>query len=84
MHTPFLLYFDTHYSICEIITFLLFGVPKVLSEGINKIFREKNFIGVSTKSWEKSRIFRYGLPKVFLSKGQKTPGGVQRPPTPID
>ena len=41
-------------------------------EGVNKIFR-KNVIGVSaTKIWEKSRIFRYGLPEDFLSKGQKT------------
>ena len=48
----------------------------MLSQGVNKIFRKKNLIGVSaTKSWEKSRIFRYGLPKDFLSKGQKTKGG---------
>ena len=36
----------------------------------------KKIKGVSaTKSWEKSRIFRYGLPEDFLSKGQKTKGG---------
>ena len=39
----------------------------------------------ATKSLEKSRIFEYGLPEVFFSKG-KTPkpreGGVQRP-TPL-
>ena len=29
------------------------------------------FIGVSTtKRWEKSRRFGYGLPEVFLTKGQ--------------
>ena len=45
----------------------------MLLEGGNKNFREKNFIGVSaTKSSEKSRIFRYGLPEDFLSKGQKS------------
>ena len=46
------------------------------------------FIGASAiKSWEKSRIFRYGLPEDFLSKGQKTTEGggggayaVQPPP----
>ena len=37
---------------------------------------QKKFIGVSaTKSWENSRIFRYGLPEDFLSNGQKTKGG---------
>ena len=34
------------------------------------------FIGASaTKCFEKSRIFRYGLPKDILSKGQKTKAG---------
>ena len=33
------------------------GVTKVLSEGVNKIFREKKIIGVSvTKCWVKSEI----------------------------
>ena len=32
------------------------------------------FLTSTTKSWEKSRIFRYGLPEEFLSKGQKTTG----------
>ena len=45
----------------------------MLSEGVNKI--SQKFIAVyATKSWEKSRIFRYGLPEDFLSKGQKTTG----------
>ena len=35
------------------------------------------------KSWEKSRIFMYGLPVDFLSKGQKTTGGLQDPPMPL-
>ena len=57
-------------------TFFVLRVSKVLSEGGNKIFRKKNFIGVSaTKSWEKSRNFRYGSYEDFLSKGQKTEGG---------
>ena len=52
------------------------GVSKVLSEGVIKIFREKNFIGVSaTKSWEKSRNNRYGLPEIFLVKGKNRMGG---------
>ena len=35
------------------------------------------FIGASaTKSFERSRIFRYVLPKDILSKGQKTKAGV--------
>ena len=39
------------------------------------MFRKK-IKGVSaTKSWEKSRIFRYGLTADFLSKGRKTTGG---------
>ena len=34
------------------------------------------FIGASaTKSWEKSRVFRYGLPEDILSKGQNNTGG---------
>ena len=40
-----------------------------------KFFEEKNHRGTATKSWEKSRIFRYGLPKDFLSTGQKPQGG---------
>ena len=41
------------------------------------------FIGASAiKSREKSRILRHGLPEDFLSKGQKTTGGVEYPPAP--
>ena len=48
------------------------GVPKVLSEEVNKTLKQK-IIGVSaTKSWEKPRIFRYGLAEDFLSKWRKT------------
>ena len=55
----------------------------MLSEGVKKKCSKKNFIGVSaTKSWEKSRNFRYGLEGDFLSKGQKTVGGVDSPPLP--
>jgi len=44
-------------------------------------WRTKKFIGVSaTKSWEKLRNFRYGLPKDFLSKGQKS---VDSTPPPV-
>ena len=52
------------------------GCPKsALREGKTK-FLEFFFIGASAiKSWEKSRIFRYGLPGDFFSKGQKTTGG---------
>ena len=32
----------------------------------------------ATKSWKKSRIFRYGLPLDFFSKGQK-----KTPPSPL-
>ena len=40
------------------------------------------FIGASEiKSWEKSRIFRYGLPEDFLSKGQKPQGGTYSAPS---
>ena len=30
--------------------------------------------GTTTKSFDRSRIFRYGLPKDILSKGQNTKG----------
>jgi len=46
-------------------------------------FGEQKFIGVSaTRSWEKSRNFRYG--SYFFSKFQKTVGGVNSitPPPP--
>ena len=33
--------------------------------------------GIRNKSWEKTRIFRYGLPEDFLSKGQKPQGGLE-------
>jgi len=47
----------------------------VLSECVHKIFRQNFFIEVSaTKSWKKSRNFRYGSSGDFLSKGQKTVG----------
>ena len=51
-------------------------VPKVLCAGIKLFFF---FIeAFAIKSWEKSRIFRYGLPEDLLSKGQKTTrGGLQ-------
>ena len=45
----------------------------------------KKIIWVSaTKSWEKSRIFRYGLPKDFLVKGKKPQegGGAYSAPPP--
>ena len=47
------------------------------------MFRIFFFRGASAiKSRAKSRIFRYGLPEDFFSKGQKTiwRGVVQRPP----
>ena len=54
------------------------GVPKVLCGGKTKCFDFFFFVGASViKSWEKSRIFRYDLPD-FLSRGQKTTGGVRR------
>ena len=41
-------------------------------------------MGVSvTKSWERSRMFRYGLPEDFFCKAQKTTGGVQGSPPPL-
>ena len=46
------------------------------------IFGEKNFIGVSaTNSWEKSRSFRYGMPKDSFEERAKITAerGVQRP-----
>ena len=37
----------------------------------------------ATKNWEKSRIFMYGLPLDFVSKGQKTTaGGGRKAPPP--
>ena len=52
------------------------GCPKsALREGKTK-FLEFFFIGASAiKSWEKSRIFRYGLMEIFLVKGKKPQGG---------
>ena len=49
-------------------------------------WREKKFIGVSeTKSWEKSRSFKYGSSKDFLSKRQKNVGGgVDSTPQSLD
>ena len=45
---------------------------KVLSEGVKLIFLNLLFIGASAiKSFVTSRIFRYGLPKDILNKGQK-------------
>ena len=42
---------------------------------VNISFDGGGDIGASAiKSWEKSRIFRYGLSEDFLSKGQKTVG----------
>ena len=50
---------------------IIFFTWYLLWEGVNWIFRKK-IIGVSaTIICEKSRSFRNGLPKVFLSKGQK-------------
>ena len=52
------------------------GCPKSALRGSKTKFFEFFFIGASAmKSWKKSRIFRYRLPKDFLSKGQKTTGG---------
>ena len=54
---------------------LVLGVPKMLSEGINKIFREKKFHrGIRNQIWDQSRI--------FWVKGKKPHGSyaVQRPP----
>ena len=46
-------------------SFFCRGVPKLKK---NRVC----FIGASAiKSWEKSRIFKYGLPIYFLNKGQK-------------
>ena len=45
----------------------------------NEVFLIFFFIGASaTKSWEKSRIYRYSLPLHLLSKEQKTTAGENR------
>ena len=63
MHSPFLSYFDTQHFIYE----------KNISHDFN--FVGKKFIGASArKSWEKSRIFRYGLSEHFMCKRQNTIG----------
>ena len=52
------------------------GCPKSALCGGKTKFLIFFFKGVSAiKSWEKSNIFRYGLPEDFLNKGQKTTGG---------
>ena len=59
---------------------------KVLWEGVKPNLLTLFFIGASAiKSFVRSRIFRYGLPKDILSKGQKNKGGGGRtvPPPPI-
>ena len=51
-------------------------VRSLLEVGLNKTSGFFFFTGASaTKSWENSRIFKYGLPADFLSKVQKTEGG---------
>ena len=57
------------------------GCPKsALRRGKTKFVEFFFFIWASAiKSWEKSRIFRYGLPEDFLSNGQKTTGGGRTP-----
>ena len=52
--------------------------------GCKQKFSRKKIIGVSaTKSWEKSRNFRYGWPREFFNKGQKTQGGGRTAPSPF-
>ena len=56
---------------------------KVLWEGVKQSFLNFFFLGASAiKSFVRSRIFRYGLPKDISSKGQTKQGrgGVQSPP----
>jgi len=64
---------------------MIFG-PKfqsALREGKTK-FLIYFLIGVSaTKSFARSRIFRYGLPKDILSKGQRTKEGWLCTATPL-
>ena len=80
LKSPFLPSFDTQHSICEIFTFLLFGckgVPGVSEKcciGCKQKFSKIKF-NRATKSWEKSRNFRYELLEDFWRKGQKTVGG---------
>ena len=53
----------------------------MLSQGVNKFVRKKNFIGLSaTKSWEKSRIS--GMVEEE-EEGQKTVGGGGRFHPPV-
>ena len=54
------------------------GLKKASKFDLFQKFVKQNSIGTSAiKSWEKSRIFRYGLPKDFFSKWQKTQGGLE-------
>ena len=47
--------------------------PKTTVRGGKTKFLDFSFMGASAKkSWEKSRIFRYGLPLDFFSRGPKT------------
>ena len=39
-------------------------------------------MGIRNKTFERSRFFRYGLPKDILSKGEKTKGELPAPPRP--
>ena len=83
------------YFLCWIATFTLFlklnpygygqfldPYFKVLWEGVKQNLLNF-FIGASAiKSFVRSRIFRYGLPKDILRKGQKNKGGGRKAPHP--
>ena len=45
---------------------------------------EKNHRASATKSWEKSRIFRYVLPEDCKGKKPQGSSTVQRPPPPTE
>ena len=53
----------------------LLGVPKVLSEGVNKIFLKKKIhMGIRNQKLGKVKNFQVWMPEDFLSKGQKSTG----------
>ena len=60
------------------------GCPKSALRGGKTKFFDFFFKGASAiKIWEKSRIFRYGLPEDFFNRGQKTTaGGAYSAPSP--
>ena len=74
--------YTIHQAILILIFLLLWGSIIIqtffninLSEKF-KFWLAREFFFIHNKKFERSRIFRYGLPKDFLSDGRKTKGGV--------